>query len=58
MQAPPTTVRLPMPLHQKLLVATDRDRNPYAPTVSKIVQRGVELALKEMEKRKGSSRDT
>lgn len=31
---------------------TDRDRNPYAPTITQLIERGIELALKELEPQK------
>lgn len=37
----------------RLSKAADRKRDPYAPTVSQIIVRGIELALSELEKRRG-----
>jgi hypothetical protein len=44
----PMTFRLPSGLANKLLTATIKSKNPYAPTVTAVVERGVVLALKEM----------
>jgi hypothetical protein len=44
----PMTFRLPADLAGKLLSATIKSKNPYAPTVTAVVERGVVLALKEM----------
>jgi predicted DNA-binding protein len=41
-------IRIPSELAERLAVATDKARNPYAPTQSQIVVRGIELALAEM----------
>lgn len=44
--------RLPDELYARLEKATDKSKNPYAPSKTSIIERGVELALKELEKRK------
>lgn len=43
--------RIPFDLAQRLDLATDRQKNPYAPTLSQIVVRGIELALAELQKK-------
>ena len=45
------TIRLPEHLAEQLRAETDRTKNPYAPTISAIVARGIELALREMERK-------
>lgn len=41
------TGRVSTELADEVYKITDKTRDPYAPTVSKIVARGVELAVKE-----------
>ena len=43
------SARVPEALAQRLSAATDRAKDPYAPTVSQVINRGIELALKELE---------
>ena len=40
-------VRVPAEMRDRLSAVTDRDADPYAPTVTQIVVRGIELALAE-----------
>jgi predicted transcriptional regulator len=46
------SIRIRDELAEKLERATDRSRNPYAPTKTAVFERGLELALKELERRK------
>jgi len=39
-------------LAQRVRALADRTRNPYAPTVSQFVARGVELAVQEYERKR------
>lgn len=39
-------------LAAKLDKATDRTKDPYAPTISQLVEHGLELAIKEYETRR------
>ncbi len=39
---------------QKAAKAADRKRDPYAPTISTLLARGLELALKELERTRAS----
>lgn len=41
-------VRLPVALLERLRVAADSNKNPYAPSMTQIVERGIELALREL----------
>lgn len=45
-------IRLSNELADRLDKATDRIRDPYAPTTTQLIERGLELALKELERRK------
>lgn len=45
-------IRLSDEMAARLDRATDRNRDPYAPTMTQLVERGIELALKELERRK------
>lgn len=45
------TVRLDDELLKRVQHATDRRRDPYAPNLTQLVERGLELALQEMAKR-------
>lgn len=47
-----TTVgaRISLELNERLERAADRTQNIYAPTVSQIITRGIELALEELKK--------
>jgi hypothetical protein len=40
-------------LATRLQKATDRRRDPYAPTATQVIIRGLELALAEMERKRG-----
>jgi len=44
-------LRLPHELLERLRAVADADKNPYAPTMTQIVERGIILALRELEKR-------
>jgi Arc/MetJ-type ribon-helix-helix transcriptional regulator len=46
------TVRLPDELIKELQRATDTGRDPYAPSITKVVERGVRLALLELERKR------
>jgi predicted transcriptional regulator len=46
------TVRLDEELLARLDKVTDAGRNPYAPSKRQVIERGLELALRELEKRK------
>lgn len=43
-------VRIPLELRDRLCAATDRATDPYAPTITQVVVRGIELALAERER--------
>lgn len=43
------TIRVPSTILARLLKATNKAKNPYAPSVTQILLRGTELALKEVE---------
>jgi hypothetical protein len=45
------TVRIPPEIETRLAKATDRKINPYAPSITQVVSRGLELALKEIEQK-------
>lgn len=47
------TVRLEKGRAAKLRVASDKGKNPYAPSVTQIVERGIDLALNELERKAG-----
>lgn len=47
----PVSLRIDRNLMDRLDRAVNRSRNPYAPTKTQIVERGIELALRELEKR-------
>ena len=40
-------VRIPTALRLRLEAATDRSADPYAPTITQVAIRGIELALAE-----------
>jgi len=42
-------VRIPAELKDRLSAATNRGADPYAPTITQIVARGIELALAELQ---------
>ena len=45
------TVRVPAELADRLAKATDTRKNPYAPNASQIMLRGLDVALKEVERK-------
>lgn len=45
------SVRLEDEQMTRLHAATDRAADPYAPTITRIVERGIELALAELERK-------
>lgn len=45
------SLRLPDDLLARLRAAADRDKNPYAPSITQIVERGIELSLRELERK-------
>jgi len=45
------SLRLPDNLLVRLRNAANKARNPYAPSITQIVERGIELALKELERK-------
>ena len=45
-------IRISEELKKRLDRATSRERDPYAPTLTQVVERGLELALKEFEERR------
>jgi hypothetical protein len=47
----PVTVRLPDELIEAVGRATDKSRDPYAPSVTQVIERGIRLALKELERK-------
>lgn len=53
MAKPLLSVRIDPSLKSRLDKASDQDRDPFAPTRAKIVERGIELALKELDAKKG-----
>lgn len=44
------TFRIDPAMKARLDKACDRDRNPYAPSKTRLLERGIELALREMER--------
>jgi hypothetical protein len=48
----PVTFRIEDKLLERLKKASSDSKNPYAPTQVQIVERGIELALKEIEGKK------
>lgn len=48
----PVTFRIEDGLLERLKKATSDNNDPYAPTQVQIVERGIELALKEIEAKK------
>lgn len=48
----PMTFRIEAKLLARLEKACDKAKNPYAPTQTQVVERGIELALRELERRK------
>lgn len=52
MKKPMLSVRLPAGHLARLRAATDSTKNPYVTTVTKIVERGIDLALKEIDRKK------
>lgn len=46
------TARIPPDLKKRVETAANAKDDVYSPSMSKIVERGLELALKELEKRK------
>lgn len=47
------SVRIDGSLKARLDKASDQARDPYAPAKAKIVERGIELALKELDAKTG-----
>ena len=47
------TFRLESELKARLDRVTDRDRDDYAPTKTQVLQHGLELALRELEAKRG-----
>lgn len=47
----PLGARVSYDLAQRVKDAADREQNPFAPSVTQIIVRGLELALQELEKR-------
>jgi len=45
------TIRIPDSQAARLEKATDRSKDPYAPSITQILLRGLELALKEVERK-------
>ena len=48
---PAILVRMPPKLYEDLQLMTDREIDPYAPTINAIAVRGIELALRELGKK-------
>lgn len=46
------TFRIGPEMKARIDKACDRDRNPYAPSKTRLLERGIELALKEIERKK------
>jgi hypothetical protein len=46
------TVRISPDLDRRISKVLDPTRDPYAPTLTRLVERGLELVLAELEKRK------
>jgi hypothetical protein len=44
-------LRLPAELLERLRTAADASKNPYAPSMTQIVERGIILALRELERK-------
>jgi hypothetical protein len=44
------TIRVDADLLERARKAANKDRNPYAPSLIQIIERGMELALRELEK--------
>ncbi len=47
----PVGFRLDAALIKRLRLATIDSKNPYSPNMTKVVERGIELALRELEKK-------
>ncbi len=47
------TARISNELLARLKKASDKRKNPYAPTITQIIERGLDLALSELETKKG-----
>jgi predicted DNA binding CopG/RHH family protein len=47
----PVSIRLPDDLIEAIAKATDKRRDPYAPSITQVIERGVRLALKELERK-------
>jgi hypothetical protein len=47
------SVRISKELRERIAKAMDKARDPYAPNLSQIVTRGIELALREIAKKAG-----
>lgn len=45
------SLRISETLLARLRTAADKARNPYAPSLTQVVERGIELALKELERK-------
>lgn len=46
--------RIPDDLAKRVRQVTDRKRDPYAVSISQLIERGVELALRELEAKRPS----
>jgi hypothetical protein len=46
------SVRIAADLKARLDRASDQERDPYAPTRARIIERGIELAVRELEAKK------
>ena len=45
--------RITEELAARIEAATDKMKDPYAPTLSRLIERGIELAIAELTKRRG-----
>jgi len=43
-------------LSRRLAKATDRTKDPYAPSITQLLERGLEFALKELKRKKSKTR--
>lgn len=52
----PISFKLPAELVRRLRSAADHASDPYAPTLTAVVERGIELALRELGKKPKTTR--
>ena len=49
----PLSIRLSPAVFHRLQAATDRKKHPFAPRRSAVIERGIELALVELDNKRG-----